>query len=207
MQSCINSPCYNLARHLHRLLIPLIDTFEMNVKNSSSLVNKLSSVILPAGYILVSLDVVSLFTMIPKDLVMEIISVKWDDFKELLELPKEVILKMISICFDTSYFTFKKEVYLQLDGTSMGNPASPSLANIVMYYVWTNVISSLPFAVPPLYLYVDDTLLAVPENEKDNLLLYFNRFHANIQFTLECEKAGQIPFLDMVVMRTEDGRI
>ncbi|CAG5076797.1 Protein of unknown function [Cotesia congregata] len=72
--SCINSPCYNLARHLHKLLIPLIDTFEMNVKNSSSLVNKLSSVKLPTGYILVSLDVVSLFTMIPKDLVIEIIS-------------------------------------------------------------------------------------------------------------------------------------
>ncbi|CAD6231505.1 GSCOCG00001443001-RA-CDS, partial [Cotesia congregata] len=38
-------------------------------------------------------------------------------------------------------------------------------------------------------------------------LVYFNRFHAKIQFTLECEKEGKIPFLDMVIMRTKDGNL
>ncbi|CAG5073402.1 Protein of unknown function [Cotesia congregata] len=37
-------------------------------------------------------------------------------------------------CCDLGYFSFEKNFYLQLDGTSMGGPASPALTNFVMHH-------------------------------------------------------------------------
>lgn len=45
-------------------------SFEHNVKNSYDVLNKLKSVVLPQGYSLISLDVKSLFTNIPEELVV-----------------------------------------------------------------------------------------------------------------------------------------
>ncbi|CAD6219844.1 GSCOCG00011531001-RA-CDS [Cotesia congregata] len=64
--SCIKSPCYKLAAFLHSLVMPVINNFEVNVRNSAELVEFLHSVRLPENYVLVSLDVVSLFTNVPK---------------------------------------------------------------------------------------------------------------------------------------------
>nr|CCQ71227.1 hypothetical protein Penelope-like1 [Cotesia congregata]CDH92814.1 hypothetical protein Penelope-like1 [Bracoviriform congregatae] len=89
----------------------------------------------------------------------------------------------------------------------MGNPASPSIANLVMQHVLKNVVKDLPFAVPLLGLYVDDTILAVPVSEKNNLLGYFNSYHRDIQFTLEVEEGGRIAFLDVLVIRQPDGSL
>ncbi|XP_015118562.1 uncharacterized protein LOC107042164 [Diachasma alloeum] len=54
-----------------------------------------------------------------------------------------------------------------MDGSSMGNPASPVLAGIVMDYVILEVLEKLPCNIPWLKLYVDDTVLPVPEDSID----------------------------------------
>ncbi|CAD6230771.1 GSCOCG00012197001-RA-CDS [Cotesia congregata] len=151
------------------------------------MVNFLNEVRLLPDYVLVSLDVVSLFTNIPKALVLTIIEEEWESITELVKVPKNTLCNLINVCFETSYFKFMDEFYLQLDRSSMGNPASPVLANIVMDYVLRKVMDSLPFQVPFLRLYVDDTLLAVPEEEFDSLLDRLNSLCEKIQFTMEVE--------------------
>ncbi|CAG5102878.1 Protein of unknown function [Cotesia congregata] len=102
--------------------------------NSIEMVNFLNEVRLLPDYVLVSLDVVSLFTNIPKALVLTIIEEEWESITELVKVPKNTLCNLINVCFETSYFKFMDEFYLQLDRSSMGNPASPVLANIVMDY-------------------------------------------------------------------------
>ncbi|XP_045451602.1 uncharacterized protein LOC123667071 isoform X1 [Melitaea cinxia] len=103
----------------------------------------------------------------------------------------------------SSYFVFEGQYYLQIEGSSMGNPASPVIANIVMNYAISKILESLPFEVPFIKLYVDDTVAAVPESEVDNILNLFNRFNEDIQFTLEIEQNNRISFLDILIERRE----
>lgn len=205
--SCIKSPCYKLAKFLHRILTPLVDTYKFNIKNSTELVKLLKDVKLPSDYVLVSLDVVSLFTNIPKKLVLRIIQDEWDLMKGLVKVPKEILEVLVKTCFETSYFKYNNSFYRQLDGSSMGNPASPVLANIVMEHVLRKILERLPFAIPLLCLYVDDTLLAVPKDSTNLLLDHFNSFCSKIQFTMELEVEGELAFLDTLVIRKVDGSL
>ncbi|CAD6237768.1 GSCOCG00008333001-RA-CDS, partial [Cotesia congregata] len=107
----------------------------------------------------------------------------------------------------SSFLASVSVFYLQLDGSSMGNPASPVLANLVMDYVLRKIVDSLPFHVPFLKFYVNDTLLAVPGDEVDGLLDHFNKFHEKIQFTMEREQDGELAFLDTIVIRMADGEL
>lgn len=63
----------------------------------------------------------------------------------------------------------------------------------------------MPFPVPLLRLYVDDTIISVPKTEVDNVLTYFNSFNTNAQFTIESENYSRgLPFLNVNQNRTPD---
>ncbi|XP_044574368.1 uncharacterized protein LOC123258432 [Cotesia glomerata] len=204
--SCVNSPSYNLVRFLHEILSPVIETFQYNVKNSFDFVAFSKTVSLPEGYVLISLDVVSLFTNVRRDLILKVIEETWDNIKHLVRVPRKVLEDLIIFCYDSSYFVYQGEFYSQMEGSSMGNPTSPVIANIVMNYVIGQILMLLPFDVHFLRLYVDDTIVAIPEGEVNNILELFNSFDSNIQFTLEVEKDNSLSFLDVLVKRP-DGKL
>lgn len=89
----------------------------------------------------------------------------------------------------------------------MGNPASPIIANIVMNHVISSVVTKLPFKLAFIKVYVDDTIIAVPKNKSQELLNIFNSFNNKIQFTMEVEENLSIPFLDLLLIRDEHGKI
>lgn len=205
--SCLNSPTYNLSNFIHQILSPWTTTFDYNVKNSLELVEFLKTVQLPPNYVMVSLDVVSLFTNIPKHLVLQIIKENWSHISAYTELDKTMLCRIIDFIFESSYFVFNGQIYLQIEGSAMGNPASPTLANIVMNYLISKCVKKLSFVIPVLKLYVDDTFIAVPNDKIDEFLETFNAFHPRIQFTLEKEVDNSIAFLDVQLIRKNDGTI
>jgi len=69
--SSIGSPLYSLSNFLHNTIKSSIPTPHSFLKNSYHLVSKLSGKILDSQLELASLDVVSLFTNVPSDLVLE----------------------------------------------------------------------------------------------------------------------------------------
>lgn len=79
---------------------------------------------LPSNYMLVSPDIVSLSTNVPKK--------NWSIISAYTEIPYGLFQKIIVHIFEISYFTFDVILYKQLEGTAMGNPASPILANLVV---------------------------------------------------------------------------
>ena len=69
-----NSPTYQLSKHLCRLLSPLVGNSASAVKNSRQFVGFISDLCIQEDEIMVSFDVVSLFTNVPRDLAIEVVS-------------------------------------------------------------------------------------------------------------------------------------
>jgi hypothetical protein len=75
----------------------------------------------------------------------------------------------------------------------MGASGSPGKAILCMEVILERIMELLPF----LYIYVDDILTAIPANLVEETLEIFNAINFKIQFTVETEKDGAIPFLDL----------
>ncbi|KAI4476864.1 hypothetical protein M0804_013191 [Polistes exclamans] len=56
-------------------------------------------------------------------------------------------------------------------------------------------------------VYVDDVITAIPKDRMDQTLKTFNSVNNRIQFTMKVENNGTLPFLDMNIIRNEDGVI
>jgi hypothetical protein len=56
---------------------------------------------------------------------------------------------------------------------------------------------------------LDDTFFILPHGPKklEEFLNHFNGLHRNIQFTMETEKEGHLPFLDIDIYRTPHGSL
>lgn len=74
-------PTYSLARFLSDILKNVVGKTQHYVKDSWSFVEELKEFRIPNNYILISLDVISLFTNIPTDLVITTCEEKWDEIK------------------------------------------------------------------------------------------------------------------------------
>ncbi|XP_058817193.1 uncharacterized protein LOC131680499 [Topomyia yanbarensis] len=89
----------------------------------------------------------------------------------------------------------------------MGNPLSPALADLVMETLLDDVLKTINIPIPFLKKYVDDLITALPANEIDHVKSALNAYNPHIQFTCEIESNNRLPYLDMVLIRTDEQRI
>jgi len=68
---------------------------------------------------IISLDIVSLFTNIPINLINDSIVKRWDYISGNTAIPMNEILTAINMIVDSTYFTFNKNYYKQIFGTPM----------------------------------------------------------------------------------------
>jgi len=79
--SCINSSLYSFANYLQKIIQSSLPPGIGQVKNSFNLFNTLLGKKIPENHLMLSLDVKSLFTNIPSDLVLEAINNRWSYIK------------------------------------------------------------------------------------------------------------------------------
>ena len=89
----------------------------------------------------------------------------------------------------------------------MGSPVSVSVANIVMEDVEERALASYEIQLPFWKRYVDDICTVVPKQRVLHLLQHLNGIEGSIQFTVELESDGRLPFLDVLMCRRPDGSI
>ena len=202
------SPTRPLATFLAGILREAFkDYLSYRVKDSFDFAEQVKDVAPRDGFVVVSFDVVSLFTNIPRDLVMSIITEEWDRVAQHTTIPKDLFLELLTFIFENVYFTYDGKNYRQIQGTPMGSVISPDLAEIVVNFLLRNVIPTLDFECGFVYQYVDDIIAYIPETKVDVTLNILNAFNRSIQFTVEREKDGFVPFLDMKVIRRKNGKI
>lgn len=207
--SSINSVTYNISKYLANILSQAFENeTTYNIKDTFSFVNQVNGLQLQDNYVLISLDVVSLFTNIPLPLILKIIEQKWHNIEKFTKLTKGNFLKLINFIFDNTYFSFNNKFYKQIFGTPMGSPISTILTTMVLDHLLDHVIPTLPFQLPFIFKYVDDLICSVPAEHTQTILNIFNSFNEHIQFTIEMEKNNNsVPFLDTRVIRTQENKI
>lgn len=125
-------------------------TSKYNVTDSFSFCDFVNNIQLPEGYILVSFDVVALFTSIPKNLVRQSIIRHWDEIKQHTQICLDLFWEAVEFCIDASYFVFEGTYYQQIFGTAMGNPLSPIIADYVMEELLDSAVAAATVEIPYL---------------------------------------------------------
>jgi hypothetical protein len=195
---------YKFATYLHKILFANLPICDSYIKNSTELYKKLSGIHISNNNVLASLDVTSLFTNVPFDLVIEGLKNRWTYIRDETRIPLSEFLLAIQFVLDSTYFTFGSVIYKQTFGMPMGSPLSPILADIVMQDLEKKAINSLNYELQFYYRYVDDIILSLPKAEVNSLLYTFNSVHDRLQFTIEEEKNRCISFLDVSLLVSND---
>ena len=156
---------------------------------------------------MVSFDVKALFTNVPIDGAMTAVSrVLHNVDEESLPVPKEDFIKLISLCVSFNKFKFDSKEYEQISGLAMGSPLSAVLACLYMEVMEEDHYRRILGDGGTWMRYVDDVLTFVPqETDLPRLLQELNDVNAAIQFTIEEETNGQLPFLDTLIMKSGEG--
>jgi hypothetical protein len=109
----------------------------------------------------------------------------------------------------STYFCFDGQYYEQTDGVAMGSPLSPVTANFYMEDFEKKAIEQATHKPVCWYRYVDDTFVIWPhgQDKLQEFLNHLNGLHKKIQFTMETEKDGHLPFLDINIYKKTDGSL
>jgi len=195
--SSIDSTLYSFAKYLQKILQNCLPPAISHVKNSYDLFNTLLGKEIPANHLMLSLDVKSLFTNIPSELVIEAIKNRWQHIEEGTKITKKEFICAVQFILSSTFFTFNNITYKQIFGTPMGSPLSPILADLVMQDLELKAMNKLNVEFSFYYRYVDDILLSTPSDKVDIILNTFNNIHNRLQFTVEYENNKSISFLDL----------
>uniref|UniRef100_A0A5S6QSY2 Reverse transcriptase domain-containing protein n=1 Tax=Trichuris muris TaxID=70415 RepID=A0A5S6QSY2_TRIMR len=200
-----------LCRYLTTILKPLTGHRRSHAENSLSFATEIKQIELQDSDILVSYDVTDLFTSIPLDLTYQIISELLSNdvsLNERTKLNPYHITKLVKFCMeDGNYFHWKGSFYSQKRGAPMGSSLSPIIAEIFMEHLEEVAFPTgfQNFHLKAFKRYVDDVFTIVEEGKDRDLLEHLNSlFLDKILFTMEKETGGQLPFLDLLVMREEN---
>ncbi|BHF71711.1 hypothetical protein SprV_0401477100 [Sparganum proliferum] len=200
------TPTYGLAKWLAQHLKKLTDGSEHTAVSSTHFLERLKGVIIAPDEIMVSYDVVSLFTSIPKELAMRVVEdlLKRRYDEEGKPFKRRHAMELLDYCLRT-YFTFNGQIYEQIQGAPMGSPISGYLAEAVLQELETRVFQTYK---PKFWMrYVDDTFVILHRDAKDNFKRELDSVFPQIQFTMEEETNGMLSFLDVQVSRQEDGTL
>jgi len=203
--SSVGSPLHNLANFLHKILVNSLPPHFSQIRNSSQLIEKLSNIHIPSECCLASFDVVSLFTNVPTDMVLEIIKEKWCHIQLHTNLPQQEFVLAIKFVLESTFFLFNNRIYKQTFGAPMGSPLSPVVADLILQKLEASIFNDLTYKPIFYHRYVDDIALSVPTNQLNDLLSKFNSFHRRLNFTMEMECGGdRLNFLDLTIIKRDN---
>jgi hypothetical protein len=195
-----------LAGFLHKILSPQAGRSNSFVKNSGHFIELLKPVDLQKQDIFASFDVVSLFTNVTVDETLQVIRVRLENDNTLTErsvLKVDAIMELLEVCLRTTYFNVDDGFYQQKAGMAMGSSLSPVVSNIYMEHFEQLALDSAQDEQSLWLRYVDDTFIIWPHGAEKigNFLTHLNSLRSAIQFTMETESGGAIPFLNVLVTK------
>jgi hypothetical protein len=193
----IGSPTYELAKHVAKILSPLVGHTDSFIKDSNDFINIIKNEKVGPQDTLISFDVVSLFTKIPLDEAIQIVK----------ELTNPDTAKLAEVCLRSTFFSYQGEFYEQTSGVAMGSPLSPIVANLFMENFEKKALDSFPLKPSRWKRYVDDTNVLWPHGkvELQKFFLHLNSISEDIKFTMKLEENDSIPFLDVLIKRKSNG--
>ena len=195
--SMISTAEYKLAKYLDDFIKPNINT-TYSVNSTSAFMDKLNNFSFSAGDKLVSFDVCSLYTNVPLEESILLISdlVYSEKSKRIPPFSKEIFTKLLRYA-TSGMFLYRDRLFKQVDGVAMGSPLGPSIANFFLGHLEQYKLMSNASFNPKLYIrYVDDIFAVFDKDAQfEPFLDHINSQHPNIKFTVE-KSIDSLPFLN-----------
>ena len=123
----MTSPTYPLSKILIGVLDAMVGQTSSYVKNSKSFAEFITMQVLTNEEILVSFDVISLFTCIPTGLAVQVACQTLEEDPSLpgrMDLSVDNIVGLLNLCLAATFLSFRGKIYRQVQGTAMGSPVS-----------------------------------------------------------------------------------
>ena len=210
----IGSVTYALQKSLKPILKPIEGDPEFYIKDSKDLVKIMKDIKLEPDEIIISHDVVGLFTNVSIDLALKITEDKLRNdtlLNDRTNLMIEDIMELLSLVLRTTYFSYDGKIYQQKFGVAMGGPISPIIANIVMDFMFKKYMETVPAEIKPRLLkkFVDDSVSIVKEGAVTQLTSFMNGLDPtkNLSYTCELPENCKLPCLDLLFHKKDDGTL
>ncbi|XP_068712836.1 uncharacterized protein [Montipora foliosa] len=194
-----------LAKWLEEKLKPL-STNANSVSDIFQLSEDIRNIPVDAEHILLSYDVIALFTNVPAHKTIGILGDKasagnWFNNTYSLNLTKDQLMELLKLATTNQLFQLDGILYEQGEGVVMGSPLGPLLANTFMCSIEEKLEERNE--LPSFYKrYVDDTFTIMPDLNKANAFLdKLNSCHENLNFTMEIDEQGTISFVGMNITK------
>jgi len=147
--------------------------------------------------------VISLFTNVSIEMVMDILDKKWSFIEKHSSLLKIEFFKAIKLVLHSTFFTFNNKYYNQTYEAPMWSPLSPIVTDLVLQKLESDILNKFTIKLIFYYRFVDDIALAVPCTCLEDLLHMFNSFHLRLKFTIEIG-GNTLNFLDLSLIKKDD---
>nr|VZI01334.1 unnamed protein product [Spirometra erinaceieuropaei] len=189
------SPTYNLSKWMARKLNFPREGSRTSINSASQFLADIRGKVVRPEQIMMSFDVVSLFTSIPPDLARDVLRKRLEENYDETNKPLKIdhLLQLFAFCQQT-FFTFNGRTYEPIKGTPMGSPISSLVAELVL-----QELEKVPFDHYERAFWRRNRLA-----DFQDLL---NGIFADTHFTREEEHDEQLPFLDVLVTRTPNGEL
>ncbi len=157
---------------------------------------------LPNGTLLVTLDVVSLYTNIPSTETLKVAKATLvsnrDDSNE--PLKNNDIIRLLALVLRCNNFDFNGEHFLQTQGVAMGAKAAPTIANLVMGdFENTHVYT---YHIQLWSRFIDNLFMLWPHGKESLLefVQHLNSVHHSLKFTCESSEFS-LPMLETRIIK------
>jgi Reverse transcriptase (RNA-dependent DNA polymerase)/GIY-YIG catalytic domain len=198
----IDSPTSRIADYLLKSFRSFEKFESRSVKNNTDFVKELQDLTIEDDFELVSFDVCSLFPSIPENEAVSMLK-EWICDQDIGNKHAELLCELLDIVSSQKFFQFDNIIYKQNGGVEIGGKLSPMIAEIFMSRLETKVLR-IP-GTPKIYFrFVDDIFAVIKKGMGNDVLKLFNEMHPKIEFTMESESEGKIPFLDLLIGRDKN---
>ena len=212
--STIGTPMYGTSKYLVNLLQPTLDKNDTRLRNSTSFVDKARTWNIDASEHQVSFDVTALYPSVPIkkaiDAIMDMLQADFDSVSSRTNLSLLDIKNLLELCLGTCYFMFDDHIYTIEDAGPIGLSLMVVIAEGYLQHIESNALrNAITNGCGPLsYLrYVDDSHARFEiETQVDEFLLELNQQDPRIQYTVDREENGCLPFLDVRVINNRQGK-
>ncbi|XP_064086082.1 uncharacterized protein LOC135201134 [Macrobrachium nipponense] len=198
------APTYALAKPLNQILTTYVPS-QYSLQSLAEFLEAIKDA--PGTGIITLLDVESQFTNVPVD---ETIDITLDRFyrNQLtvpLNIPEASLHMLLEICRKKAPFSTQRgQMFRQNDGVAMGSPLGVLFANFYMGTMEEWVFTRMQ--QPRRYgRYIDDIFVQVDAEDEVEAVRQAFQQCSLLNYTVEHNSDDQVPFLDVLVSKTEDG--
>uniref|UniRef100_A0A8C5PUI2 Reverse transcriptase domain-containing protein n=1 Tax=Leptobrachium leishanense TaxID=445787 RepID=A0A8C5PUI2_9ANUR len=173
------------------------------LRDSTDVIDKIKTVSLSDQSLFVTIDVCSLYTVIPHDDGVE--AARWvlENVTNEVEWDIDFIVELLRLSLRLNYFRFEDKFYRQRRGTSMGAPMAPMYANAFMYlYEVKYILPLFSDGLRAYHRFIDDILIIWDGDELqlEQKMAALNSLPTTVRFTYQ-SNPQKAEFLDLNIFR------